>query len=621
MATRKVLLGAFRRACPIAAALGALGALPSADGNVTAFADAAGDLWLVGDDLDNSVQVGASDGGEPEFRVRGGDATTTVNGQPEVIVTAPGTRIIVLLGDGADRAWLGTEYGANPSCCQRDFVVLAGKGDDAIDMIGPSRSVDVRLGPGNDGFGVSEGASGISGRIDTGAGDDRIEVSPFTGVGGRIAMGAGVDRLVIGRHSGGDVVVDTGPDGDYLTFDELGGAFEVATGGGDDVVEFPSFEGGSLVLDTGDGHDRAALDAASDADDVELLSVVLGAGDDHLRVAGATITEAFLDGGAGFDAYIEPRPNDYAGVPELRSFEVPRGTAAPEPEFPTTIVGRVVQADGAPVVGASVALPELGRLTSTGADGAFSLEVVGDRRRLELTAGATVLGNAASGAAAVELLPLGRSDAGDVVLGLRRENALVLGTAEKALELEANLVTLGFRPEQVTRLSSLPPDLAHYDVVWHAGRVLTSAERARLLAFVRAGGGLHLTAQGAAAGVLERFVNDLLTAQTIEVRTNATGPHAFAPDAVGGVTTTPHVLTSFGVGDARFLLGVGDPNVLVARQSGEAFGAAWDSAGLVGGRGRLTLLTTDSWIDAGQNLDVLLNLQTFLQRQPRAAVR
>ena len=48
---------ALRRWAALGAGLGLLGGFPAADGNVTAYVDASGDLWMIADELDNGVRV------------------------------------------------------------------------------------------------------------------------------------------------------------------------------------------------------------------------------------------------------------------------------------------------------------------------------------------------------------------------------------------------------------------------------------------------------------------------------------------------------------------------------------------------------------------------------------
>ncbi len=278
-----------------------------------------------------------------------------------------------------------------------------------------------------------------------------------------------------------------------------------------------------------------------------------------------------------------------------------------------------MRGDGTPVFGASVALAELGLGASTGLDGRFSFDVLFESRSLDLTVGAMLDGRRVSGAAEVVLAPQAVV-LDDVLLGATRENVLVFGSLRDGQALEENLLALGLRPERVTWLPALPTDLSHYAVVWQAGRQPTAQEQTRLAGFLAGGGGLHLSGI-TPFPAFQDFLNELVATDEITIpQASASGAHAFNPGAVGEVATVPNALTQFGsITGTRNLLGVGDHNVLVARTGGQVFGGAWDSSNLTGGQGRLTVVMSNSWVEPGESLDVLENLLTFLQREPKAA--
>jgi len=599
--------------------------LSAADGDVSAYVDAGGDLWLIADELDNGVRVSAGGDDTDTFRIAGLDATTTINGQPAVTLVAPGTRMVLLLGAGHNRAVLGTDYGSSPSCCYRQLVVIGGAGRDELEMVGRFLWLTADLGPGDDSIASGEGAVGLGGTLLFGDGDDALSVSEFTGLSGYVDMGPGNDLVFVGRESGVGGTLELGSGDDRVELQGVaGGDLELNAGDGDDVLALDKVRRGSLALDAGGGSDRVHLTGdrgARSAAAVEPVSIRLGAGDDHLEVGGAELGVALFDGGVGLDGYLDLGGNDFAaGPPELRAFELPKGARGLALDVPTAIAGRVV-AEGVAVPGASVLVPELGLRTATDEDGAFRFDsLVDERQALELVVGATVRGRARSGAARVELLPFGTSAAGDVVLAPALRNVLVHGAGGAVLE--GNLVALGLRPEEVTRLAELPEDLSPYGVIWHLGDVLSALERQRLVGFVRAGRGLHLqraSAQDDAS--LEALVNQLVRGGGIAVGVRGTassGLYSFNPDAAGGVTTHPNVLTTLQRSAfSRYVTGLAPRNALLTMTtSGDVPGAVWDSADLLGGRGHLTLLTDGSWIAAGESLDVLENLQAFLRRAP-----
>lgn len=617
-----------RRAVRVTLALWLVAGLSAADGDVSAYVDAGGDLWLIADELDNGVRVSAGGEDTDTFRIAGLDATTTINGQLAVTLVAPGTRMVLLLGAGHNRAWLGTDYGSSPSCCYRELVVVGGAGRDELEMVGRFLWLTADLGPGDDAIVSEEGATSLGGTLLLGDGDDTLSVSGFTGLSGYVDMGPGNDLLLVGRESGVGGTLELGSGDDVVQLQGVaGGDLALNAGDGDDVLALDKFRRGSLALDAGGGSDRVHLTGdrgSRSSAAVEPVSIRLGAGDDHLEVGGAELGVALFDGGAGRDGYLELGGNDFAaGPPELRAFELPRGARGLALDIPTALAGRIVAEDGVPVPGAVVLVPELGLRTATDEDGAFRFDTVVDERpALELVVGATVRGRARSGAARVELFPFGTSEAGDIALAPDLRNVLVHG-AGGAL-LEGNLVAVGLRPEEVTRLEELPADLSPYGVIWHVGDVLTELERQRLASFVEAGRGLHLNRSSARDDAsLEALVNQLVRGGGIAVGVRGTatsGLYAFNPDASGGVTTTPNVLSYFyRSAFSRYVTGLAPRNALLTMTtSPDVPGAVWDSADLLGGRGHLTLLTDNSWIAPGESLDVLENLQAFLRREPEA---
>jgi hypothetical protein len=612
-----------------AAALGSsLAATAAADGNVSAYVDASGDLWMIGDALDNGVSVESGGSDTDTFRIGGLDGTTTINGLPAVTLVAPGTRMILVLGDGHNRAWLGTDYGSNPSCCNRSLVVVGGAGRDELSMSGPFSDMTADLGPGDDYIVGGEGGGGVRGTLLMGDGDDEIDVGSFAGLSGYADMGRGNDRIEVARRSGMSGTFRLGDGDDVVELDRLSIAdFDLDGGDGNDVLEIEGLERGSLSLSTGRGQDRVRLvsdTTSSYSTPLDPVTLDLGENDDVLELGGA-LGVARLDGGAGEDVFRElERVEWVAGPPDVRAFELPKGSSGPAVRIPTRIAGRVVAELGAPVAGAAVLLPELGLLTTTDAGGVFEFEpVLEEERTLELTVGATVNGRARSGAALVELRLYQTSDAGDVLLETGLRNVLVYGAppdgyGSRPDVLEANLARLGFRPAEVTRLAALPRDLSPYGSIWHTGRIIPPLERQRLVDFVRSGRGLHLT--GTVPGVsasLEPIVDQLVGAGRIDVGAPGDyhGQLRFNPDAAGGVTRVPNVLTRFDISIEHYVQGPTGRNVLLSLDTGSILGAVWDASDLAGGRGRLTLLMNSDWVGPGQRLDVLQNLQAFLLRE------
>jgi hypothetical protein len=635
-------------------------------GNITTNVDEVGDVWLYGDDLGNEVRFQAGETSN-EFLVQGLNGTT-IDGQAQVNLFANGTRIVMILAGGDNVARLGTDYGSSPSCCHRSLILVSGAGNDRVDFLGPFPSVNLDLGAGDDHVEVVEGGSGIFGVLFLREGNDELVIGGITGLSGDVDMGPGNDRLYI-NDSASVAEIDMGPgddeieldranglradvfmgagndrvhgdtnggvsslrltDGnDVVDLDEVSGDVFIQPGGSgsgdDDVVTIHAFVGGSLRVEDDWGADRVNITGAAGSE-IDPLTVKLGRSDDVLVLQHVAAGSADLDGGNGFDQYLDVGTT-FASPPVIVNFEASGFTPGPEAIQPATVVGQVAFASGQPVPGATVLLPRFGLVTTTDETGHFRFAPVHSQSEtLEITTGAIVAGRHRTGAGSVVLQTQGDSDAGEILLGPGRRNALVFGTPdERTGALEGNLLLLGFQPAEVTRTRTLPPDLTPYGVVLHVGGdPLAAEEHARLVAFVQSGGGLYLTGQGPALdSSLAQLVNELLGVTTIQLNGGvSSGPHAFNPQALDGLAQRPNALTAFDSGQfSRVLAGAQGANAFVRLQSGEVVGAAWDSTQLTARRGRLVLLTSGAWMQPGESLDVVENLLAFLQPQP-AAVR
>jgi len=600
----------------------------AAGGNVSAFVDGAGDLWLFGDDLANGVRLESGGADQDLLRIRGLDASTTINGLASVTLFAPGTRIVAFLGGGDNEAHLGDDTGSDPPCCQRELVVVTGAGRDQVVVVGPFERVTLDLGPGDDTMDVGEGASGIVGTLRMGTGDDRITIGEFTGADGLFDLGAGNDQILVGQRTGIRGRIELGDGDDLAAIEDEAGALELFAGTGNDRIELTSFSAVALVLDAGPGADvvHIAGDPSDEAPVMEPLRVDLGGGDDRLLVGHARMGSARLDGDSGLDRFLDLGGNAFtAGAPELVSFEAPKGQGGPVVDVLTTIAGRVVDERGTPVAGANVALPQRGLATLTGADGTFAIELRSDENEaLELVAGATVDGRPRAGAALTTLTPLGVRDVGDVVVGPLLRNVLVFGAPRfRGEAVEANLLALGLRPEQVSLTEALPADLSPYGAIWHVGSAIGAGQRARLVAFVGAGGGLFLSGGPIDVNAsVETLVNQLVVGGGVDVGVTGSasdGLCSFQPGATGGAATVPNALTTFfRTAFTRYVTGLAARNELVRMDtSSDVPFAVWGPEDLVGHRGRLLVVTNTVWIVAGERLNVFENLQRFLRHVPR----
>ena len=86
-----------------------LATLDRADGNVLAYVDSAGELWVIGDDASNDVRIDSGGDDQSTFDAAGRDATTTVNGQAYATHFAPGENAsLETLVNQPDRANAGS---------------------------------------------------------------------------------------------------------------------------------------------------------------------------------------------------------------------------------------------------------------------------------------------------------------------------------------------------------------------------------------------------------------------------------------------------------------------------------------------------------------------------------
>jgi len=644
-----------------------------ADGNVAAFVDASGDLWLIGDEESNSLHIRGDTGVDGELVITDDSGTTTVNGTASVTLLAPGSRILADLAGGDDQLSFG---GSGHACCQRAVLFRGGEGDDRFRLEDEGAllgDLQLELGAGDDAFEAGEGSALGALVLTGGDGDDRVRIGPYVSLfgGARIDLGAGADELDARRLSvHGALTLAGGPGADGLRLAELdvAGAVEVTGDDGDDRLELGAVRSlagvaldvlGPLFVDAGEGDDQLLLrDACELAPGVVVHAgnghdsvafegarvegccrVQLGTGDDRLRVDGSILGLAtgvransggasgalLFDGGAGDDLYLAGAGNAFpSGLPVLRGFDAPRLGEAPRLEFPTRIVGRVL-CFREPVPDATVSLPDLGLTISTDPDGSFRLDSPATPPGLlELTAGATLDGRHLCGSKRFRAAFASVIDVGELALSRDCANVLVFGDGQDdAAVLEQNLRAVGVAPAALVREAFLPEDLSTFAAAWHVAldAPLTAAEQQRLVAFVRAGGGLHLAGEGTALEAAhEALVNGLVLGGGVRVGVpqggDAWSPLAYAPDAVGGLGRLPHPLSlvmDFITG-GKALGGVAHPNVFIEGASAQVFAAVWSGPALLGGRGRLSLGLSTLWFRSSANLPALENLHAFLAR-------
>jgi hypothetical protein len=630
-----------------------LAASAGAQGNVIVLTDAHLDLRIYGDGQGNRLLC--LDEYELGFTIRGLDGTT-VNGEADFRPSFGGSRIFFDMRGGDDYVRFGKfEEGG---CCGFEIDFRGGQGNDTLRIGDEKASLSggvVDLGPGADLFQAAEDGGMRDIDLACGEGNDVVR-GTYTALRGaiRIDLGRGDDLVdFYGPFTsiGGSVEIEGGPGTDTVVLEQsfIRGSLLIAGGDGDDLVEIAQIDngaGGPLAIDGGSGADRIQLSgdiavvsgitlkAGDGADRVRIdgartpytLDLTLGTGDDELRVEGSSfeaLVQVVFDGAEGVDRYTDFGGNHFAVPPAIVRFEGPRAARlVPAPlVVATALAGRVVDPGGAPVADAMISVAELGLTTSSGADGGFRLDGLSiPFTRLELTAAATVRGRRMATRVAVRPTADATTELGAVVVEPTRALTLLFGDDPYSGPFAERLRGLMDDPFDLVVERFLPQDLTPFEVVWHVGRTapLVIDEQLRLAGFVLSGGGLHLSSEFAATLDSQLFLlNALLTDPDVDVAGSASSPIAFNPDAVGALTRWPNVLvTPYGFGVGSRLAHVEPENVFVAQGSERALAAAWASRDILGGRGRITLGLSNSWLSNPFNGPLVENLLTFLRWEP-----
>ncbi len=262
-----------------------------------------GQLTLTGDDLANAILIAADPEGTCWVSALPDDgnsdaATTRINGQVEAVGFIGVRSITVNLRGGDDTLNIhdlerASDYPNMPLA--HDLILSGGltlgmgDGDDTIRFVGQGQRTVI----------------GGDLAIDTGAGDDRIEVRSFlTSVGGDVHLvtGSGQDFVFVDHISiAGSLRVDSGTESDKVMFQwaTINGNVTVETLSGDDRVTFVwSSIDGSMTVDTGDGEDRVQFSGGSVAADTAINT---GSGEDYVKVSRGDGGSLAIDTGDGDD--------------------------------------------------------------------------------------------------------------------------------------------------------------------------------------------------------------------------------------------------------------------------------------------------------------------------------
>jgi hypothetical protein len=146
-------------------------------------------------------------------------------------------------------------------------------------------------------------------------------------------------------------------------------------------------------------------------------------------------------------------------------------------------------------------------------------------------------------------------------------------------------------------------------------------EQLRLAGFVLSGGGLHLSSELSVTLDSQLFLlNALLTDPDVDVVGTGSGsssPIVFNPDVVGALSRWPNTLVSAsGLAGGQRIAGVEPENVLAVGSSERVFAAAWVGRDILGGRGRITLGLSNSWLGGLGHGPLVENLLAFLRWEP-----
>ncbi|NOT31178.1 MAG: hypothetical protein HOP15_12080 [Planctomycetes bacterium] len=292
---------------------------------------------------------------------------------------------------------------------------------------------------------------------------------------------------------------------------------------------------------------------------------------------------------------------------------------------PTALLGMVRLANGAPVRNATIQLMTHGIETRSSGDGSFFIAAVSSRHGpIEATARAEIGPGRCQGWTTVAPGEHGLTSL-EIVID-PRPLALLFGThpqpsGDLRPSLANDLVALGVPVERVRSAAKLPRFFGAFTVVWHAGAVaITASQRQQLVAFVRAGGALHLSGERRNEASLNpslELLLDELGIDGVQLGRNDVRELHFVAEALHGLSSSPNPLTTWNAEAPGRIAGIAARNILAQDQFSRIGAAAWDEADLVGRRGRVTLLMDLQWLGnpASERLPILENLMRFLEQR------
>jgi hypothetical protein len=178
--------------------------------------------------------------------------------------------------------------------------------------------------------------------------------------------------------------------------------------------------------------------------------------------------------------------------------------------------------------------------------------------------------------------------------------------------------------------STLPADLSAYGSIWYVGafNAISQTDQAKLAQFLAKGGGVYLTGERPCCQTLNSSVQSLLRSVVVGgdgivvgSSRDFLGTATFNPNALGGITSTPNVLTTWAPNGPGEITGISGANVLATSGDGIVAGV-WNEANLTGSAGRIVLMMDVDWLSDGNSLaicsaqcrqDIVANLSAFLE--------
>jgi hypothetical protein len=329
-------------------------------GDVIAAIDTDGNLTISGDNRANAVEISAT--AEGNLVITGIDDTTvTFNGQ----TTAAGEAVDLgsVTGDvtidlhgGDDSVSIsgGAEVEGEAAESLRlggKLTIIGGNGQDKIvfDNVDVADELHIDTGAGNDAIDLNAVAA-ASVKVDTGRGDDGIVATGLTADGAvKINTAQGDDDVDLNGIVSNRLTVDVGNGADSLNIAASEALIaKISTGAGDDDVSLDGLTAANLSIDLGKGDDileangtvSAVATVTGDAgDDVvnfsglrgsvsgettvaARLAIDAGVGNDVVEVAEATLDQFFVNLGRGLDNLIADGLDPEILDPDLDEFPV-----------------------------------------------------------------------------------------------------------------------------------------------------------------------------------------------------------------------------------------------------------------------------------------------------------